>query len=70
MDSPDPAVRSRVAQDLVFLHFVGIKVVVVHGRKAVTKEMETGDWLSLLLTAFALLMPKLLASLMKFLMIK
>ena len=31
MDSPDPAVRSRVAQDLVFLHFVGIKVVVVHG---------------------------------------
>lgn len=42
MDSPDPAVRSRVAQDLVFLHFVGIKVVVVHGGgKAVTKELET-----------------------------
>ena len=40
MDSPDPAVRSRVAQDLVFLNFVGIKVVVVHGGgKAVTKEL-------------------------------
>ena len=39
MDSPDPKVRTRVAQDLVFLHFVGIKVVVVHGGgKAVTKE--------------------------------
>jgi acetylglutamate kinase len=41
MDSPDPAVRSRVAQDLVFLNFVGIKVVVVHGGgKAVTKELS------------------------------
>ena len=41
MDSPDPEVRSRVAQDLVFLHFVGIKVVVVHGGgKAVTRELE------------------------------
>ena len=41
MDSPDPKVRTRVAQDLVFLHFVGIKVVVVHGGgKAVTKELE------------------------------
>ena len=41
MDSPDPEVRSRVAQDLVFLHFVGIKVVVVHGGgKAVTKELS------------------------------
>ncbi len=41
MDSPDPAVRSQVAQDLVFLHFVGIKVVVVHGGgKAVTKELQ------------------------------
>ena len=41
MDSPDPAVRSRVAQDLVFLNFVGIQVVVVHGGgKAVTKELE------------------------------
>ena len=42
MDSPDPAVRSRVAQDLVFLNFVGIQVVVVHGGgKAVTKELES-----------------------------
>ena len=42
MDSPDPAVRSQVAQDLVFLNFVGIKVVVVHGGgKAVTKELES-----------------------------
>ena len=41
MDSPDPEVRSRVAQDLVFLHFVGIKVEVVHGGgKAVTKELS------------------------------
>lgn len=41
MDSPDPSVRSGVAQDLVFLNFVGIKVVVVHGGgKAVTKELE------------------------------
>jgi acetylglutamate kinase len=41
MDSPDPQVRTQVAQDLVFLHFVGIKVVVVHGGgKAVTKELE------------------------------
>ena len=42
MDSPDPAVRSQVAQDLVFLNFVGIKVVVVHGGgKAVTKQLES-----------------------------
>ena len=42
MDSPDPVVRSRVAQDLVFLNFVGIKVVVVHGGgKAVTKQLES-----------------------------
>ncbi|MDG1139215.1 MAG: acetylglutamate kinase [Opitutales bacterium] len=41
MDSPDPEVRAQVAQDLVFLHFVGIKVVLVHGGgKAVTKELE------------------------------
>ena len=41
MDSPDPVVRSRVAQDLVFLNFVGIQVVVVHGGgKAITKELE------------------------------
>jgi acetylglutamate kinase len=31
-----------VAQDLVFLHFVGIRVVVVHGGgKAVTRELES-----------------------------
>jgi len=42
MDSPDPVVRARVAQDLVFLHFVGIRVVVVHGGgKAVTRELES-----------------------------
>ncbi|MGF1531643.1 MAG: acetylglutamate kinase [Puniceicoccaceae bacterium] len=31
MDDPDPAVRSRVATDVVFLSAVGIRVVVVHG---------------------------------------
>ena len=42
MDSPDPVVRARVAQDLVFLHFVGIRVVVVHGGgKAVTRGLES-----------------------------
>lgn len=41
MDSPDPLIRSGVAKDLVFLHFVGIKVVVVHGGgKAISKELE------------------------------
>ena len=41
MDYPDPEVRSGVAKDLVFLNFVGIKVVVVHGGgKAITKELE------------------------------
>ena len=41
MDSPDLEVRSQVARDLVFLNFVGIQVVVVHGGgKAVTKELE------------------------------
>ena len=40
MDSPDPEVRSGVAKDLVFLNFVGIKVVVVHGGKAITKELQ------------------------------
>ena len=40
MDSPDPEGRSRVAQDLDFLNFVGIKVVVVHGGgKAVTRTL-------------------------------
>lgn len=41
MDSPDPEVRAGVARDLVFLHFVGIKVVVVHGGgKAITRELQ------------------------------
>jgi len=41
MDSPDPEVRSGVAKDLVFLNFVGIKVVVVHGGgKAITRELR------------------------------
>ena len=41
MDSPDPEVRSGVAKDLVFLNFVGIKVVVVHGGgKAITRELK------------------------------
>lgn len=41
MDSPDPKVRSGVAMDLVFLNFVGIKVVVVHGGgKAINRELE------------------------------
>ena len=42
MDSPDPKVRSGVAMDLVFLNFVGIKVVVVHGGgKAINRELKT-----------------------------
>jgi acetylglutamate kinase len=41
MDSPDPEVRAGVARDLVFLNFVGIKVVVVHGGgKAVTRKVS------------------------------
>ena len=42
MDSPDPAVRHRVARDVVFLEAVGINPVVVHGGgKAITRAMET-----------------------------
>ena len=41
MDDPDPAVRSRVATDIVFLASVGIQVVVVHGGgKAISAAME------------------------------
>ncbi|MDP0497124.1 MAG: acetylglutamate kinase [Verrucomicrobiota bacterium JB024] len=41
MDDPDPAVRIRVATDIVFLAAVGIHVVVVHGGgKAITRGME------------------------------
>ncbi len=41
MDDPNPAVRSRLALDIVFLASVGIKVVLVHGGgKAITRAME------------------------------
>ncbi len=41
MDSPDPAVRSGVARDVVFLEAVGINPVVVHGGgKAISRAME------------------------------
>src|SRR6266576_832416 len=41
MDSPEPAVRTGVARDLVFLEAVEIDPVVVHGGgKAITRAME------------------------------
>lgn len=41
MDSADPAVRSGVARDIVFLEAVGINPVVIHGGgKAITRAME------------------------------
>src|SRR5436189_3121637 len=41
MDSPDAAVRSGVARDIVFLEAVGINPVVVHGGgKAISRAME------------------------------
>ena len=41
MDDADPAVRTRVATDIAFLHAAGIKVVVVHGGgKAITRALE------------------------------
>jgi acetylglutamate kinase len=41
MDSPEPAVRTGVARDIVFLEAVGINPVVVHGGgKAITRAME------------------------------
>lgn len=41
MDSPDPALRSGVARDVVFFEAVGINPVVVHGGgKAITRAME------------------------------
>ncbi|MCS1407781.1 MAG: Acetylglutamate kinase [Verrucomicrobia subdivision 3 bacterium] len=41
MDSPDPAVRSGVARDIVFLEAVGINPVVVHGGgKAISRAMK------------------------------
>jgi len=41
MDSPDAAVRTGVARDIVFLEAAGINPVVVHGGgKAITRAME------------------------------
>ena len=41
MDSPDPAVRTGVARDIVFLEAVEINPIVVHGGgKAITRAME------------------------------
>src|SRR5262245_58981969 len=41
MDSPEEAVRSGVARDIVFLEAVEINPVVVHGGgKAITRAME------------------------------
>jgi acetylglutamate kinase len=41
MDSPDPAVRTSVARDIVFLEAVEINPVVIHGGgKAITRAME------------------------------
>jgi acetylglutamate kinase len=41
MDSPDPAVRTSVARDIVFLEAVEIDPVVVHGGgKTITRAME------------------------------
>jgi acetylglutamate kinase len=41
MDSPDAAVRTGVARDVVFLEAAGINPVVVHGGgKAITRAME------------------------------
>jgi acetylglutamate kinase len=41
MDSQDPAVRTGVARDIVFLETVEINLVVVHGGgKAITRAME------------------------------
>jgi acetylglutamate kinase len=41
MDSPDPAMRTGVARDLVFLAAAGILPVVVHGGgKAITRALE------------------------------
>jgi len=44
MDDADPAVRTRVATDIAFLHAVGIKVVVVHGGgKAITRALAESN---------------------------
>jgi acetylglutamate kinase len=44
MDDADPAVRTRVATDIAFLHAVGLKVVVVHGGgKAITRALAESN---------------------------
>lgn len=44
MDDADPAVRTRVATDIAFLHAAGIKVVVVHGGgKAITRALAESE---------------------------
>ena len=44
MDDADPAVRTRVATDIAFLHAVGIKVVVVHGGgKAISRALAASN---------------------------
>lgn len=44
MDDADPAVRTRVATDIAFLHAVGVKVVVVHGGgKAITRALAESN---------------------------
>lgn len=44
MDDADPAVRTRVATDIAFLHAAGIKVVVVHGGgKAITRALAEAN---------------------------
>lgn len=44
MDDADPAVRTRVATDIAFLHAAGIKVVVVHGGgKAITRALTEAN---------------------------
>jgi acetylglutamate kinase len=44
MDDADPAVRTRVATDIAFLHAAGVKVVVVHGGgKAITRALAESN---------------------------
>ncbi|HBM86786.1 MAG TPA: acetylglutamate kinase [Opitutae bacterium] len=44
MDDADPAVRTRVATDIAFLHAVGVQVVVVHGGgKAITRALAESN---------------------------
>ena len=59
MDSPDPEIRAGVAKDLVFLNFVGIKVVVVHGGgKQLLESLKDGGSKHILLMDFGLLTAK------------